>query len=161
MSARHTRYWLFTGAVIGCGIIAILSIGLAQVRFHNLRHSAATLLLEQGIHPKIVSELLGHTTIRVTMDIYSHVLPDMQREAVASMERLLTPKPPKAPQPLAGDITSLTRRRTASAVSLISPVRIVCNGIRHYALGSNWDKTARKRAKRGPERRLADMKKAA
>ena len=67
--------------------------GLPQVRFHDLRHSAATLLLSQGIHPKIVSELLGHTTIRVTMDIYSHVLPDMQREAVLAMERLLTPKP--------------------------------------------------------------------
>lgn len=67
--------------------------GLPRVRFHDLRHSAATLLLAQGIHPKIVSELLGHTTIRVTMDIYSHVLPDMQREAVAAMERLLTPAP--------------------------------------------------------------------
>lgn len=67
--------------------------GLPQVRFHDLRHSAATLLLSQGVHPKIVSELLGHTTIRVTMDIYSHVLPDMQREAVVAMERLLTPKP--------------------------------------------------------------------
>jgi len=67
--------------------------GLPQVRFHDLRHSAATLLLSQGIHPKIVSELLGHTTIRVTMAIYSHVLPDMQRAAVLAMERLLTPKP--------------------------------------------------------------------
>ena len=52
--------------------------GLPAIRFHDLRHSAATLLLSLGVHPKVVQELLGHTQISMTMDIYSHVLPSMQ-----------------------------------------------------------------------------------
>jgi integrase len=59
--------------------------GLPTIRFHDLRHSAATLLLSLGIHPKVVQELLGHSQIGMTLDIYSHVLPTMQKEA---MERL-------------------------------------------------------------------------
>src|SRR5690606_9294839 len=55
--------------------------GLPKIRFHDLRHTHATLLLQQGIHPKIVSERLGHANISVTMDIYSHVIPSMQQKA--------------------------------------------------------------------------------
>jgi integrase len=62
--------------------------GLPRIKFHALRHSAATLLLSQGIHPKIVAELLGHTTISMTLDIYSHVTLDMQQEAAETMDRL-------------------------------------------------------------------------
>ena len=61
------------------------------MRFHDLRHSAATLLLGQGTHPKIVSELLGHSKIGTTMDLYSHVTPTMHREAALAMETLLSP----------------------------------------------------------------------
>jgi integrase len=57
--------------------------------FHDLRHSAATLLLSMGIHPKIVSEMLGHTQIDITLDLYSHVTATMQREAVEAFEDLL------------------------------------------------------------------------
>jgi site-specific recombinase XerD len=56
-----------------------------------LRHTAATLLLGQGIHPKIVSEMLGHSNIYITLDLYSHVTPTMQREAVSAMEAVLRP----------------------------------------------------------------------
>lgn len=63
--------------------------GLPCIRFHDLRHSAATLLLSQGIHPKIVSEMLGHSSITMTLDIYSHVLPTMQRQATAALDALL------------------------------------------------------------------------
>jgi integrase len=56
--------------------------GLPHLRFHDLRHSAATLLLAMGVHPKVVQELLGHSDIGVTMDIYSHVLPSMQKDAM-------------------------------------------------------------------------------
>ena len=63
--------------------------GLLPIRFHDLRHTAATLMLLKGIHPKVVSEMLGHTTIGITLDLYSHVLPDMQREAAAAMDELL------------------------------------------------------------------------
>lgn len=55
------------------------------MRFHDLRHSAATLLLAMGVHPKIVQDLLGHSNIATTMDTYSHVLPSMQREVVDKM----------------------------------------------------------------------------
>ena len=62
--------------------------GLPLIRLHDLRHTAATLLLMQGIHPKIVSEMLGHSTVSMTLDTYSHVLPDMQRDATAAFDRL-------------------------------------------------------------------------
>ena len=54
---------------------------LPHIRFHDLRHTAATLLLGRGVNPKIVSEMLGHASIGITLDIYSHVLPDMQQHA--------------------------------------------------------------------------------
>jgi integrase len=54
-----------------------------HIRFHDLRHSSATLLLRQGVHPKVVQERLGHSGIAVTMDIYSHVLPGMQKDAAS------------------------------------------------------------------------------
>jgi len=63
--------------------------GLRRIRFHDLRHSAATLLLGLGIHPKIVSEMLGHSQIAITLDLYSHVTATMQQEAVRAFEGLL------------------------------------------------------------------------
>jgi integrase len=63
--------------------------GLPDIRWHDLRHSAATLLLTQGVHPKVVQEMLGHSSVMLTLDVYSHVLPDLQDEAAASMERVL------------------------------------------------------------------------
>lgn len=59
------------------------------MRFHDLRHTAATLLLGRGIHPKIVSEMLGHSQIAITLDLYSHVTPTMQREATAAMDAIV------------------------------------------------------------------------
>jgi len=63
--------------------------GLPKIRFHDLRHTHATLLLQQGIHPKIVSERLGHANISVTMDIYSHVIPSMQQKATKMFDQIL------------------------------------------------------------------------
>ncbi|WP_236777872.1 site-specific integrase [Anoxybacter fermentans] len=60
-----------------------------DVRFHDLRHTHATLMLEAGIHPKIVQERLGHSSITITMDTYSHVLPSLQKEAVEKLEKML------------------------------------------------------------------------
>jgi integrase len=65
--------------------------GLPDIRFQDLRHTAATLMLKEGIHPKIVQERLGHAQIFVTMDTYSHVLPAMQEEAAMKMDELITP----------------------------------------------------------------------
>jgi integrase len=64
--------------------------GLPQIRFHDLRHTCATLLLSENVNPKVVSEMLGHATIAITLDTYSHVLPNMQSEAAQAMEDALT-----------------------------------------------------------------------
>jgi integrase len=56
------------------------------IRFHDLRHAHATLMLLQGVHPKIVSERLGHASIGITLDTYSHVLPSMQAQAVEAFD---------------------------------------------------------------------------
>lgn len=63
---------------------------LPSVRFHDLRHSYASLLLKSKIHPKVVSELLGHSTTTITMDVYSHVLPGLQEEAAEKFEEMLS-----------------------------------------------------------------------
>ena len=63
--------------------------GLPDIRFHDLRHTAATTLLALGVNPKIVQEMLGHTEISMMMDIYSHVLPTMQKEAMQKMNTAL------------------------------------------------------------------------
>jgi integrase len=51
--------------------------GLRDARFHDLRHTCATLLLTKGVHPKIVSEMLGHSSVSITLDTYSHVIPGL------------------------------------------------------------------------------------
>jgi len=63
--------------------------GLPRIRLHDLRHTHATHALRAGIHPKIVSERLGHSTIAITLDTYSHVLPSMQREAAEAIAALV------------------------------------------------------------------------
>jgi integrase len=63
--------------------------GLPTMRFHDLRHTAASLLLGRDVNPKKVSEMLGHSTVAITLDTYSHVLPTMHREAAQVMDDLL------------------------------------------------------------------------
>jgi integrase len=63
--------------------------GLPAIRFHDLRHTAATLLLGSGVNPKIVSEMLGHSHISITLSLYSHVTPHMQQQAAAAMDATL------------------------------------------------------------------------
>ena len=69
--------------------VAADRLGLTDVRFHDLRHTAATLMLRAGVPLKVVSEALGHVSIVVTADIYAHVTPDMQRDAADAMDRAL------------------------------------------------------------------------
>ena len=59
------------------------------IRFHDLRHTHATLLMKQGVNPKVVQERLGHSTISVTLDIYSHVVPGMQELAVLQFDEII------------------------------------------------------------------------
>jgi integrase len=63
--------------------------GLPEIRLYDLRHTTATLLLSGGVNPKIVSERLGHASIVLTLDTYSHVLPTMQEDATARLETML------------------------------------------------------------------------
>ena len=60
-----------------------------DVRFHDLRHTSASLLLAAGVHPKVISERFGHSGIRVTMDIYSHLVPGLQDEATDKLDDIL------------------------------------------------------------------------
>jgi integrase len=66
-----------------------VTAGLPAMPLHALRHTAASLLLAQGTHPRMVMELLGHSTIALTMNTYSHVIPALEREATDQMDRLL------------------------------------------------------------------------
>jgi integrase len=63
--------------------------GLPRMRFHDLRHSCASLLLVQGVPARVVMETLGHSNISITMDTYTHVLPELQRQAADAMDRAL------------------------------------------------------------------------
>jgi integrase len=64
----------------------VAKAGVTRIRLHGTRHTHATLLLKKGIHLKIVSERLGHSGIQITADVYSHVTPDMQREAAEAID---------------------------------------------------------------------------
>lgn len=59
----------------------IRNLDVPRIRLHDLRHTSATLALKAGVHPKVVSERLGHATVGITLDLYSHVLDGMQAEA--------------------------------------------------------------------------------
>jgi integrase len=67
------------------------NVGLPDIRFHDLRHTVATLMLQQGVHPKVVQERLGDSEISMTLNTYSHVLPSMQEDAAEKMDELITP----------------------------------------------------------------------
>lgn len=63
---------------------------MRPIRFHDLRHTCATLLLSKDVNPKVVSEMLGHASVSITLDIYSHLLPDMQEKAAKALEDALS-----------------------------------------------------------------------
>ena len=65
-------------------------VGLQRLRLHDLRHTHATLMLKQGVHPKVMPERLGHANIQITLDTYSHVLPGLQEAAALRFEEELT-----------------------------------------------------------------------
>ncbi len=66
-------------------IKAVKASGLPRIRLHDLRHTHATLALQAGIHPKVVSERLGHASVAFTLDTYSHAVPAMHEEAAEKL----------------------------------------------------------------------------
>ncbi len=100
---EHGALWQDHGLVFASGIgtpllggnlnrsfkATLRRAGLPEIRFHDLRHSCATLLLRQGVNPKFVQELLGHADISLTLNVYSHVLPDMGDAASGAMDAAL------------------------------------------------------------------------
>ncbi len=72
--------------------------GLPPVRFHDLRHTCATLLLTRNVNPKVVSEMLGHANIAITLDTYSHVIPGMGDATARAMEDALRGTDPSEDQ---------------------------------------------------------------
>lgn len=87
-----TRRW---GYPLSAGVVThrfqelLERIGLPRRRFHDLRHNCATLLLAQGVSPRVVMEVLGHSQISLTMNTYTHVLPELRREAAERMSDLI------------------------------------------------------------------------
>lgn len=67
----------------------VKSIGLENVRFHDLRHTFASLMLLRGAKPKVISEALGHSSVAFTMDVYSHILGEMQGDAMTLLDEVL------------------------------------------------------------------------
>ncbi len=63
---------------------------LPRIRFHDLRHNHATILLKEGVNPRVVQERLGHAAVSMTLGTYSHVLPDLQAEAAEKLDRALS-----------------------------------------------------------------------
>jgi integrase len=70
--------------------VALSRAGLPRIRVHDLRHTTATVLLEAGAHPKLVQDLLGHSTVALTLNTYSHVTSGLSREAARTMDLVLT-----------------------------------------------------------------------
>jgi integrase len=67
----------------------IREAGVPRIRIHDLRHTHASLALSAGIHPKVVQERLGHSAVAMTLDTYSHAIPDLQEEAAATVAGLI------------------------------------------------------------------------
>jgi integrase len=81
--------------------------GLRRIRFHDLRHSAASLLIAQGVHAKAIQELLRHSSIRLTMDVYGHLLDEVQQDTADKMDAVLG----HIPEPVAVNVAVKTRLR--------------------------------------------------
>jgi integrase len=84
-------------------------VGLPPIRLHDLRHSVASILLARGVHPKVVSDMLGHATIALTLDTYSHVIPSLQQEAASVVAAAVLDLAATAPQPSPkGEVRAIT-----------------------------------------------------
>jgi integrase len=86
---NHTGSLLHVNSLVAQYEKLIKAAEVPRIRFHDLRHTSATLLLAQDVHLKIVQERLGHADIGMTLNRYSHVTPSMQREAAEALDRAI------------------------------------------------------------------------
>jgi integrase len=116
----NPEQWVFTngdGSVVHPHAVyesfrrIVNNAGVRKIRFHDLRHTHGSLLIQAGIPVKVVSERLGHADIAFTIQTYQHVLPGMQADAARSTERLAKPAPP--PESATGERRGNPRRKTA------------------------------------------------
>jgi len=84
---RHGRF-LFPEVVLKQIHALLARAGLPEMRFHDLRHTMATILLESDVHPKKVQERLGHSSIAITINTYSHVLPSIYQDVARKLDDL-------------------------------------------------------------------------
>jgi integrase len=117
---------------------------LPDIRFHDLRHTCATLLLSAWVNPKVVSEMLGHATVAITLDIYSHVLPDMQQDAAVAMGQLLygstapaVAEPETTSAQVSWAVPMPIAVQTAVSSAVIEPKKQWGNGKAHREVGLN------------------------
>ena len=89
-NARHSNviYCGHAGSKNGIHQRLIRLAGVPQIRFHDLRHTCATLLMANNVHPKVVQERLGHADVSMTLNRYSHVTMDMQKDAAKQLDDL-------------------------------------------------------------------------
>ena len=93
--ARSVRHLTELAATLeAAGVALVKRAGLPRIRFHDLRHTHATLLLTLGVNPKVVQERLGHSQISMTLDTYSHVVPSLQRDAARRIDDLFASQDP-------------------------------------------------------------------
>ena len=85
---EHGKWWRRSHFHDQCFKPLLKKADLPNIRFHDLRHTSATLLLKDNVHPKVVQERLGHAQISITLDTYSHVLPTMQKEASQKFDEM-------------------------------------------------------------------------
>jgi len=87
---RHRHYGLAEPTQLVTRRHLVQQSGVRRIRFHDLRHTCASLLLAQGVLPRVVLDLLGHSQLSITMDLYSHVMPSALRDAAVAMDRALS-----------------------------------------------------------------------
>jgi integrase len=116
----HSEQWVFTDgdgdpvhphAIYESFRRIVHNAGVPRIRFHDLRHTHGSLLIQDGIPVKVVSERLGHAHIAHTIQTYQHLLPGMQADAALATERLATPVPPAVSD--SGEPRGNARRKTA------------------------------------------------
>ena len=127
---KASETWIFTDTagepldkdrfVRGVFLPLLKRAGVRRIRFHDLRHTSATLALSSGVNVKVVSERLGHSSAKMTLDVYTRAVPTLQRDAAALMEQLVSGT---APQGLRANRRHLSSRRRAGAVHRSSKCR--------------------------------------